>query len=291
MLGVHQIGSISRTRGAAEALSNFASAFLKSAMRGTARLNLADSKTAELTEATRVYLDNAQHESIWRAAKLTPLVKDLSVKFLLASQGASFVIGDHPAVRYNQFVEHHPYLRNFPSSTGLAAKGLQMFMPLSPTVTLALYDASTYAYGGKAMVGRAGPGDVVALNRMQVVNAWECAFLQPGTIGDAQLQDLLATRRGHPSVYEMPVAESEMIRRSETKVSQYTVVNYVDVRVAAKLSFAKVLDGHSYAYHRGPTVPLRNPELLELTKLYGKHLEELVEGASGGGGNATAKAE
>lgn len=268
-----------RTRGAAEALSNFAAAFLKSAMRGTAKLNRVDASTAELTEATRVRLTNAQNESIWHAAKSTPMTSDLAVKFLVSNQGNGFAIADHPVIRYNQFAEHQPVLRRWPSSTGLAVKGLQLFMPLSPSVTLAMYDPSTYAYGGKSLVGGVGPSDVIALNRMQAVNAWECMFYRTGSISDDQLLGLLTTRRSHPSIYDMPVAESDMVHRSATQVSQFTVVNYVDVRVAAKLSFVRILDGHSYATHQGPTIPLRSPKLIELSRLYGQRLEEYVDRA------------
>ncbi len=74
-----------------------------------------------------------------------PLVRDLSWHVLSNGTSLPFVISDNPVVRYNW------YLRDStdPSYTSLTKHGVQVFMPLSPAVTLALVDKSIYKFGKK----------------------------------------------------------------------------------------------------------------------------------------------
>lgn len=73
------------------------------------------------------------------------LLEDLSWHVLSNGTALPFVISDHPAVQYNW------YLRNSedPSHTGMTKRGVQIFLPLSPSVTLALIDKSVYKFGDK----------------------------------------------------------------------------------------------------------------------------------------------
>jgi hypothetical protein len=70
---------------------------------------------------------------------------DLRWKLLQNKTDLPFITSDHPAVRYNQFLE--PRIRSG-SNTGLVARGLQMFLPLSPKHVLVLFDSETYKVGG-----------------------------------------------------------------------------------------------------------------------------------------------
>lgn len=261
-----------RTRASAESLSNFATAFLKTATRGTAKLN-GDQDLYEAVEKTDIRLTNAQNESLWQACKTTPMMYDLDVRFLVASREQGFVIGDHPVVAYNQFAEHHPVLRRYPTITGLAVKGLQLFMPLSPSVTLALYDPGAYEFDGKRVCG-AGPRDVRFLNAMQTVNAWQCVFFDAQRTDEFALDAMLAVRRKHPSRFEKSVATSDMIEREDGSISQFVVVTNADVRVGARLSFLRTTDQGSYRDHEGATIPVRSEAILRFTELYGKELDK-----------------
>ena len=261
-----------RTKAAAESVSNFAEAFAKSTLRGTARLN-SDRELAEAVESVRIRLTGAQHESIWQATKSTPLLRDMELRFLVTSREHGFVIGDHPVVAYNQFAEHHPLLRKWPASTGLAAKGLQLFMPLSPSVTMAFYDPTTYQYDGDRVCG-AGPRDVRFLNATQAINAWECVFFSAQRADDKALEYLLDRRRHHGSVFDKPIATSEMLWKDDKTISQLVAVTNPDVRVGARFSFLRTTDRRSYAGYDAATIPIRSPALLDFTHLYGEFVEQ-----------------
>lgn len=265
-----------RTRGAAEHLSKFAGAFAKEMVRGSLRLRKDPDLSPEALDEVEIGLKNAQNEALWQATKTTPIIKDLNVKFITTARTPGFVIGDHPVVVYNQFVEHHPVLSQYPVSTGLALKGIQLFMPLSPSVTLALYDPSTYEYGGKSSSCTAGPKDVDYLNRMQAINAHSCVYFHEDRVDDGALAGLCAARATHPSIYAKKAAVSEMRRKPDGKVGQFIVVTHEDLRIGAKMSFIRSNDGHSYLSYRGASPPVRSERMIELTMQYGEMLEGMV---------------
>ena len=265
-----------RTRGAAEHLSKFTGAFAKQTLRDSLILNKNTEITPEDLESVEIGIQRAQNEAIWLAAKTNPVLFDMNVKFITTARTPGFIIADHPVVAYNQFAEHHPILSRYPTATGLALKGLQLFMPLSPSMVLAVFDPSTYEYGGKSSVCKAGPADVAHLNRMQAVNAHSCFYFDDRRMNDAALDNLAETRRQHPSVYEKHVATSPMIQRQDGTMSRFVAVHHTEVRVGAKLSFIRTIDGHSYEDYEGPSVPIRSREVMEFANAYGKMLEEEV---------------
>lgn len=270
---------LARTRGAAEHYSKVAGAFAKQTLHDALALNGHETLKPENLDLVEFGIKNAQNEAIWQAAKSNPVLFDMGVKFIKTTRTPGFVVADHPVVAYNQFAEHHALLSQYPTSTGLAAKGLQLFMPLSPSMVLTVYDPATYQYGGKSMVCTAGPADVAFLNRMQAVNAYSCFYFDPLRMADAALDDLVQVRRKHPSVYEKQVATSDMLQREDGSLRRFVAVFQTEVRVGAKLSFIRTLDGRSYQDYSGPSVPIRSRDVLEFARRYGAMLEELVANA------------
>jgi hypothetical protein len=71
------------------------------------------------------------------ARKSTPLFID-KTWFLLRTSGRNpFIIGDNPIVLQNSFARE-----NIWSGIGLATKGIEIYLPLSPTLVLALWDGA-----------------------------------------------------------------------------------------------------------------------------------------------------
>ncbi|MBN3838367.1 DUF4238 domain-containing protein [Burkholderia sp. Ac-20349] len=73
------------------------------------------------------------------------LLEDLSWHVLINGTDLPFVISDHPAVQYNWYLRDSDDL----GYTGITKHGAQIFLPLSPAITLALVDASVYKFGEK----------------------------------------------------------------------------------------------------------------------------------------------
>lgn len=137
-----------RTRGAAEHVSRFTGAFAKQTLKDSVLLNKNPDLNPDDLDLIEIGMEGAQHEALWNATKTTPILLDLAVKFIRTERTPGFIIADHPVVAYNQFAEHHPILSRYPTSTGLALKGLQLFMPLSPSMTLAVFDLVLARLGG-----------------------------------------------------------------------------------------------------------------------------------------------
>lgn len=279
-----------RTRGAAEHLSKFLGSFLAEAVKGTALLNKGVDTRGDL-EDVEVRFKNAQNEALWVGTKLMPVITDLSVKLISTDRAPGFVIADNPVVAYNQFAEHHPILTHYPTSTNLAHKGLQLFLPLSPGMLLALFDGGTYQYGGNGFVCKAGPADVAFMNRMQAVNAMSSFYFHEDRMDASSLSKLVDVRARHPSIYSKKTVTSPMTRKPDGTVSQFVITHFAQLRLGAKLSFVRTIDGHSYEDYEGPSVPPRSWELIKVAEQFGKLLEEEVAEARATRATATASTE
>jgi hypothetical protein len=88
---------------------------------------------------------------------------------LILTRRPVFLTSDNPAFKYNQYCEGV----RFVGVTGAKSKGLQVFLPLAPDMTLLLYDAAVYKVGSRRARGVviANNQDVWALNRLQFVSA------------------------------------------------------------------------------------------------------------------------
>jgi len=89
--------------------------------------------------------DLAPAISVETVFDMQPLISDLRMKLLIATVGNQFITSDHPTVITNQRFQGRA---DFPSTSGLAMKGIQLFLPLSPSACLMLYDPSCYRVGG-----------------------------------------------------------------------------------------------------------------------------------------------
>jgi hypothetical protein len=105
------------------------------------------------------------------------LLFDLRLKLLIPPSGIRFMTSDHPVVLLNQaFVN---VVRN-QSSSGLAMRGLQVFLPLSPELLLLAFDQDVYRVGRpeRNVIKMARKEDVDLINALQVMNSNECLYFR-----------------------------------------------------------------------------------------------------------------
>lgn len=268
-----------RTQGAADQLNKQTDATMKGLMRQKLARDPHPDFTPEDFDRVVVKLTNPQARALYAATQTLPLIFDLAVKFVLAPERAEFVISDHPVTTCNQFVENDVHLSQRFGWTGLSAKGLQFFLPISPKVTLAVYDPSTYEYGSpKSLVCGASVHDVALLNRLQAITAVDAIFFSR-TFPDVLIEVLQGERHAHRPIREADVRFSNVRKRSEHEESQLMVVSGVDIRLGRKFSFVKLLEKKSYREYFGATIPVRSEELLEVAEEFSKFLTGKVEEA------------
>jgi hypothetical protein len=261
-----------RTLGAAIGLDSMAEALLK---------NIA-SKSVSLTQAeidrVRIRLQDPQSLALWSAATSTPLLFDLYLKFLIAEHPVGFVISDHPVASYNQFAEHHPKFRHYGGTTGLALKGLQMFLPVSPSVCIAIFDPATYCYGSpKSRVCSPSARDVAFLNAMQAVNAVSCIYFDPRRMDDEHLAALAESRQGHADIRKTSVWNGPLTVRPDGHLRQMVATTAPDIRLGRKLSFVRVIDTDRYRNYDRAILPVRSPKLVKLAESYERYVDNLVQ--------------
>jgi len=85
--------------------------------------------------------------ALYRAAISLPVMFDLSYKLIINQTKIPFITSDHPVVLYNQFLEDQKVPGG---NNGLASKGLQIFLPLSPYHLIVFFDHDVYKIGEKA---------------------------------------------------------------------------------------------------------------------------------------------
>ena len=172
-----------RTVAAAEQISEQTDSLWKAVLAGDPHLDdLGD------LDQFRIGTDRPQSEALYYAAMAWPLLLDLKLKFLVPNGKLGFVVSDNPVILYNQYAEHHPIYKHHPATVGLGMKGLQVFLPLSPRLCLALFDPTAYEYGSPtSRICSVGLRDVRLLNQMQVLNAHECLYFDPA-LGQGELR-------------------------------------------------------------------------------------------------------
>lgn len=266
-----------RTQGMVDQLNSQTNTMIKSVMKELIRNNRIREFSPEDLDLVEIRLANPQNEAIYHAAGALPLISDMNVKFIIAPKGMEFIISDHPVVACNQFVESNFWLSRRRGWTGLARKGLQFFMPISPSLSMAIYDSTAYEFGSpKNLICFAGKLDVARLNRLQAINAVSCIYFSEGFC-QAELDTVQAQRSEHRPVRETELRMGPRIRNSEGTSRQKIIMTGVDLRIQGGFSFVRVLDRKTYRTYDSDMLPIRNVQLLEFARQFSDYLDRKVE--------------
>jgi hypothetical protein len=117
--------------------------------------------------------------SLIYSAGAWPLMKFLSCKLLINRTSQRFITSDAPAVKYNQFLE---IKKQKHGTTGIATKGLQIFLPIHPQAMMIFYDPFVYKLQGRddATIYTDDVRDVDQLNSLQFINCDQQLFFGHG---------------------------------------------------------------------------------------------------------------
>jgi hypothetical protein len=191
-----------------------------------------------------------------------PLLMDLECRVLLAPQGAEFITSDNPVVMYNQFM----MWRTDGSNTGIASKGLQIFFPIWPFLTLVMYDRDVYHFGStkSAFVHMASEIDVHELNMLQVASASKNVYTFTSAANIFKVtQDAAKYRRKKKSVvktFPQPSKGSrktEIIATSREDIRTNAILGFIRVHKRAKV-WLKEFRSHRFQ----PAVVIRDKALM-----------------------------
>ena len=124
----------------------------------------------------RIGLKEPARSALSTAISSYPLLFDLDYKLLVNRTNTEFITSDNPVVFYNQLMS----FRKDGSNTGLAAKGLEIFLPTDPGHMILFYDDNVYQAGTdtSAIVYIDRNRDAEQLNLLQICSASENLYFR-----------------------------------------------------------------------------------------------------------------
>lgn len=197
--------------------------------------------------------------ALQNAAICAPLFLDMELKVLITDKKPGFVLSDDPVVLFNQYAERSPELESM-TTIGWAHKGLQVFLPISGTACLALFDPMTYEYGSrKSRICSPSVRDIKTLNVLQALNARQCLYFDPNQTPGDELARLADENKRHDGWREPTFLVSDPRERPGGGTSQILATRTPQVHLPFQFGFVRIID----VLPRGPNLPIRTPELVE----------------------------
>jgi hypothetical protein len=126
-------------------------------------------------------------EIFYRGLLNQPIIQDLEIHKIINDSPIDLYTSDSPVVVIN------PLFRNVPECIGLALKGIQILIPLSPKILLQIYDPKVYSpitTGGRLQAIIKKRSVIQNLNYMTIMNAEKHVFF-PQTTSAAEAYKLL----------------------------------------------------------------------------------------------------
>jgi Protein of unknown function (DUF4238) len=252
-----------RTRAAADETNAMADRLAKRMMKDVPGLK-------EHLDRFKVTIEDAPLEALGNALIHIDLVRDLRYKLLCNRTAVPFISSDDPAVLYNQFLEPR---KKIGSNTGLAVKGLQIFLPIGPKHLVMFFDTDVYTVGGRRLASQrvevTAEQDVRALNLLQAVNASESVYFNDEiTLRDVEGLARRAARYrpdAKASLLEYQPASSDLARDG-VLIRMFTP----DTRTHLRLGCVRLTPhatrydfGHRVIHHRDPTICRIHKQFIE----------------------------
>jgi hypothetical protein len=202
--------------------------------------------------------------------EIVPLTLDLAFKLIINKSTNQFITSDNPVVLYNQFFEN----KNCLDQTGFASKGLQIFLPISPTHLLVFFDRDVYKVGGichKPIVIN-NSSDINNLNCLQIINSRENIYFNEN-INENYVRNLYIKSVNHLSasrvlLKEYPGATDEKgIRSSLLRVSRKSIKCNLQLTFVSLTKKAKKFKlGNMAVYVRNEGIVIEHHKFLSLVK-------------------------
>lgn len=181
-------------------------------------------------------------------------MRDLKLHILKNKTKKKFIISDHPVAKYNWLYRD----LKTGQAASMAAKGVQLFLPLTPSLTLCAYDASTYKYGNRRhdYSDITNNLDIEWLNQLQVRPAQ--SFIGFSDSSQADYVRDLAIRYNGKRIYERKSKDLYHEDMDNGQIKSGHLVYTTQKKLSYKPGFMKVLK-RSRVYSKVYTE--RNPEL------------------------------
>ena len=173
-------------------------------------------------------------------------MSDLTIKLLINKTKTEFITSDHPVVLYNQLLHYDPRIQKIPSpTTGLSAKGIQLFFPISPTQALLMYDDDVYSVGNsnKTNIHKINfKQDVRDINVLQMCSGSQNIYFKDDTFDVDELHNISEPyiKKILNDSYSTPEPKIEDFTDTEQTKSSFLVINSRGIYTNLNLSFIQL---------------------------------------------------
>ena len=175
------------------------------------------------------------------------LISDLAIKLLINKTQTEFITSDHPVVLYNQLLHYDPQIQQkIPiPKTGLGAKGIQLFFPISPTKVLLMYDDNVYSVGNNHKTNTVPiyhKQHVMDINMLQMCSGNQNIYFKNDTFDIDKLHKISEQyiQKALNDFHATPEPKEEDFTDSEQRISQFVVIAPRGVYTNLNLSFIQL---------------------------------------------------
>lgn len=207
------------------------------------------------------------------AFMLAPILFDLGLVLLVNSRDIEFVTSDNPVVHANRFCE----LRFPGHGEGMSTSGLMVILPLTPQLTVMLYDKGVYELRNNknGSIHRLTDADVLKFNELQTLNALENIYFSAADQiepVDALFQSTKGRRHAElttvqelvisetPGTYVLPGPKNAAANKTESIIMGSHQM--LDVRI--RLSFLRFRHRKKFHYDGSAAGPVRDPAWVQI---------------------------
>ena len=224
-----------------------------------------------LLEHYRIGPRDAVTESLANFTKTWPLLTDLRPILLIDTDAIGFITGDHPVIYANQLLQSVTDR----GVIGAQSPGLQIFVPLSPSVMLLLYDEDAYGTGKRSpSVVEISSGDIEQINALQVVTAEENIYFNSQASSRAYIFDLVKKYGNRRPDQRATVEFREHFVQNDLEYANTHIVfsrlPKIDLNLACLKTLKKGLVAAT-AWKAKPTV--RKPKLVSIYQEFERQVE------------------
>lgn len=182
------------------------------------------------------------------------LLTDLKFNLAINKTDRDFFISDHPVFMYNWLYRD----LNHPGVTSFGARGLQLFLPLSPKLILCLYDSETYKYGAKGSFLT----DIYDVNDVEILNSFQAISSKSFVVfldrkSETNIKSMIR-RHGNKQLHTQKSIEYEVDVLGDEAARTRHIVYSKQFRIGAMPSFFKVK-----RKVKNSVYGIRNPEAFE----------------------------
>lgn len=228
---------LARTRQAYQGSIDFINSMMKTVFVEMARLNDWDTSVA-----SQIRIDPKEPRAVLAyisvfAATQYRLIADLSVSIVVNETDEEFILSDHPIFQHNWYLRESTELL----ANSITARGIQLFLPISPKVTCCLYDSSVYAYKSHSQCGItiATLEDVRILNSFQALNSESLLLAKSEKMSN--IIEALGNSYSHKQAFTSSAIYTPAVAVGDgTQLRSTHIVQRRQTRVTAMPSFIKI---------------------------------------------------